>query len=263
MDRHDGPQVTQRWHSIRCYLLLCLILAPAAAATEPTRNLLWVTLQTCILTKRMTGRALPCLAVDLGDKDRPGTAVLRAPGQATHVVVMPTERVVGLEDPQLQQRPGTAYWQAALAARHYVTEALGGRLTAYDVGLAVNSIGGRSQDQLHIHLDCVQPSVQAALQHYASTIGSTWAAMPIALQGSRFFALRVGADQMRDLNPFAALGHLPGRRTELRDTSLAMISVSGESGTRDFVLLAYRDPEAHAEKLLDHACTALAKAAAK
>ncbi|MGG3813768.1 CDP-diacylglycerol diphosphatase, partial [Methylorubrum rhodesianum] len=116
--------------------------------------------------------------------------------------------------------------------RHSVSDALKGRLSVDDVGLAVNSAGGRSQDQLHIHLDCVVPSVKKALQQYASTIGSTWEAMPIAVQGRRYFALRLNTDRVADFNPFAALSHLPGRRTSLKQVSLAMISLQANGGER-------------------------------
>ncbi|CAO4151685.1 CDP-diacylglycerol diphosphatase [Methylorubrum extorquens] len=82
---------------MRRTLMFCLtlLMAPTAKA-EPTRDVLWVALQTCILAKKTIGKPFPCLAVGLGNKDHPGTGVLRAPGQRTHTVVMPTDTVVGL-----------------------------------------------------------------------------------------------------------------------------------------------------------------------
>ena len=75
---------------------------PAAIAADPTRDVLWVALQGCVLAKRATGRSFPCLSVDLGDGERPGTAVLRVPSRRTHMVVMPTDNVSGIEAPVLQ-----------------------------------------------------------------------------------------------------------------------------------------------------------------
>ncbi len=54
----------------------------------------------------------------------------------------------------------------------------------------VNSIYGRSQDQLHIHIDCIKPAVGAALHAHASAIGLNgrhfqfrWRANRISLSG--------------------------------------------------------------------------------
>ncbi|TXM91123.1 CDP-diacylglycerol diphosphatase, partial [Methylobacterium sp. WL116] len=91
-------------------IVLAALPAAACAAGDPSRDVLWAALKTCVLAKRLADRTFPCLDVDLGDKDRPGTAVLRAPGEPTHVVVMPTDTVAGLEAPVLRGARGIAYW---------------------------------------------------------------------------------------------------------------------------------------------------------
>ena len=171
-------------------LLAYTAMLPARAA-NPVRDVLWVALQGCVLAKKAAGRSFPCLSVDLGDGERPGTAVLRAPGQPTHTVVMPTDNVSGIEAPVLQGPRGAAYWRAALAARHAVSDALQGRLPVAAVGLEVNSVDGRSQDQLHIHLDCMHRSVMAALKTHGGAVGQTWAPFPVPLAERQYLALRV------------------------------------------------------------------------
>ncbi|RZK82840.1 MAG: CDP-diacylglycerol diphosphatase, partial [Methylobacterium sp.] len=89
-------------------IVLAALPAAARAAGDPSRDVLWAALKTCVLAKRLADRTFPCLDVDLGDKDRPGTAVLRAPGEPTHVVVMPTDTVAGLEAPVLRGARGIA-----------------------------------------------------------------------------------------------------------------------------------------------------------
>jgi CDP-diacylglycerol pyrophosphatase len=240
------------------------VAAPAHAVPDPSRNVLWVALQGCLIAKKATGRAFPCLSVDLGDKDRPGTAVLRAPGAPTHLVVMPTRDVPGLESPQLQHAAGNAYWRAALAARPRVTEALKERLPVEEVGMAVNSAGGRSQDQLHIHLDCVRSSVRLALQNHAQGVKSSWAPFPVTLQGRHFFAMRMRAADADSFNPFAALAHLPGRATDLREVALAVVSTPRDDPEPGFTILANRALGSFAgELLLDHTCSAASQASAR
>ncbi|MET0430682.1 MAG: CDP-diacylglycerol diphosphatase [Microvirga sp.] len=232
--------------------------APAEAAPDPSRDVLWAALKTCVLAKRLANRTFPCLSVDLGDGDRPGSAVLRAPGEPTHSVVMPTDTVPGLEAPVLRGPRGTAYWRAALAARPLVSDVLKGKLTPAEVGLAVNSARGRSQDQLHIHLDCLKPSVLAALKAHGRQIRTAWSRFPVPLAGDRYFALRVPEAEAARFNPFAALHTLPGGRPNLHRTSFAAVATLPGDPERGILLLAYRVPSASAEDVMDHSCAVAA-----
>ncbi|MCJ2040969.1 CDP-diacylglycerol diphosphatase [Methylobacterium sp. J-059] len=236
-------------------IVLAALPAPARAAGDPSRDVLWAALKTCVLAKTLADRTFPCLDVDLGDKDRPGTAVLRAPGEPTHVVVMPTDTVAGLEAPVLRGARGIAYWRAALAARRFASAPLKGRVPVEEVGLAVNSARGRSQDQLHIHLACIKPRVLAALRTHGHGIRATWAPFPVPLAGDRYLALRVTAAEAERFNPFAALVRLPGRR-DLRQTSLAAVATPAGDPDPGYYVLAYRAPRASAEDLMDHTCGA-------
>jgi CDP-diacylglycerol pyrophosphatase len=175
---------------------------------------------------------------------------------------MPTASVIGLEAPQLQQAAGNAYWRAALAARSYVVSALRGRLPVEQVGLAVNSVGGRSQDQLHIHLDCIQPTVRAALKRHSHRLRETWSALPVPLVG-HFLVRRINAAEVDSFNPFAALMHLPGQVPDLRAMSFAVIAREQNDPDKGFYMLAYRSRKAHAEKLLDHGCSAVSETASQ
>ncbi len=239
-------------------LAILLIAAPVyvRAAGDPSRDVLWAALKTCVLAKTLANRTFPCLDVDLGDKARPGSAVLRAPGEPTHIVVMPTDTVAGLEAPALGGARGTAYWRAALAARHFVSDPLKGRVPAEEIGMAVNSARGRSQDQLHIHLDCMKPRVLAALRTHGHGIRGAWAPFPVALAGDRYFALHVPAAEAERFNPFAALRRLPGRRPDLHATSFAALATPAGDPEPGFYVLAYRAPSASAEDLMDHTCAA-------
>ncbi|TXM69436.1 CDP-diacylglycerol diphosphatase [Methylobacterium sp. WL120] len=236
-------------------ILLAVLPVPARSAGDPSRDVLWAALKTCVLAKTVANRTFPCLDVDLGDADRPGTAVLRAPGEPTHVVVMPTQSVAGLEATVLRGARGAAYWRAALAARRLVSDPLKGRVPVAEVGLAVNSARGRSQDQLHIHLDCMKPRVLASLKAHAQAIRGSWAPFPVALAGDRYLAMRLPAAEAARFNPFAALARLPGRR-DLRETSFAAVATTAGDSEPGFYVLAYRAPRASAEDLMDHACTA-------
>lgn len=237
--------------------LLAFTRIPVADAANPARDVLWVALQGCVLAKKAAGRSFPCLSVDLGDGTRPGTAVLRAPGQPTHTVVMPTDNVSGIEAPVLQGPRGGAYWRAALEARHFVSDALQGRLPVAAVGLEVNSVGGRSQDQLHIHLDCMHRGVMAALKAHGAAVGESWGPFPVPLEEEQYLALRVPAEAVERFNPFEALARVPGWNGTLHDASFVAVAADPDDPRAGMIVLAYRMPEASAEELMDHACRAI------
>ncbi|GJD84443.1 CDP-diacylglycerol diphosphatase [Methylobacterium haplocladii] len=241
---------------------LALLVVAGAAAAEVTRDTLWVVTRTCVAAQSTFGKPFPCLRVDLGNAATPGFAVLKAPLLKTEVVVMPIAKIVGLEDMSLRSAAGAAYWRATMGSRHYVTDSLNGRLDLRNVGMAVNSRGGRSQDQLHIHLDCVQPAVRAILRSHAGAFTREWSLLPFPLEHERYYGRMIPETALEDLNPFAALAHLPGSH-DLRRTSFALIETSADDPVRGAYLLAYRAADSHAERLLDHDCALAAKTAAR
>jgi CDP-diacylglycerol pyrophosphatase len=239
---------------MRIGFVFTLLTMLAAAAAQGYRSVLWIALQICVIAKRTTGHPYPCLSVDFGCGERPGAAILAEPGNPKHALLVPTRRIAGLEAPELQQESGTAYWQRALAARQRVVDAASGRIALEDVGLAVNSMGGRSQDQLHIHLSCVEVGVRDVLRTHGAQIGARWALVSAPLEQTRFFGMKISSVQAESFNPFAALTTLPGPHNDLRRMSLAAISTGPKERDRGFYILAYRSAESHAEKLLDHTC---------
>lgn len=228
---------------------LTLASVPVAYTAQLHRDLLWATVRVCVLNAQTLGLAAPCASVDLGGSGRPGVAVLKVPGEATHVVVTPTADVAGLEDPRLQGADGAAVFAAALAARTLVVAAAGGPAALADVGLAVNSPMARSQDHLHIHVDCVAAATRAALDA-GGPLGSEWRWLPGALEGRRYLARR--APEGLDLNPFAELAALLPAPRLIRQAGIAVISSDG-----GLALLADLRPGAMAELLLDHGCKGL------
>lgn len=244
-------------------LSLALIAAASGASAAIPRDALWVVLRSCVVAYKTAGIPFPCLAVNPASGTGPGYAVLKAPFSATRVLVMPLEKVEGLESPILQRADASAYWRAALDARRFVTEALEGRVSLSEVALAVNSSVGRSQDQLHIHLDCIQPSVRSAVQRHASAFTARWTPLKFPLEGARYFGMKVGASEVDRFNPFASLASLPGARKDLRATSLAVVSAPASDPGGGFYVLAYRGRRSPVEKLLDPSCAVASRSAAR
>jgi CDP-diacylglycerol pyrophosphatase len=201
----------------------------------------------------------PCVSVDLAG----GYAVLKDQNGATQVLVIPTTRITGIESPALLDPAAPNYWADAWKARHDV-EALAHReIPREDLALAVNSGFARSQDQLHIHVDCIRRDVRDALNTAVDRIGPKWAPLDVSLAGHRYRAMRLAGDELGDRNPFKLLADGdPMAHADMGFETLVVAGVVFEDGAPGFILLSDRfDPSMHdaasGESLLDHGCQVL------
>lgn len=244
--------------------LLCAALALAslgvtscARAADP--DALWkIVHDKCAPNQATTNNPAPCLAVDLAD----GYAVLKDIRGKTQVLVIPTAKITGIESPDLLAPSAPNYWRAAWAARTFVGKFAARDTPRPDVILAVNSIDGRSQNQLHIHVDCIDPQVRDALQAALPDIGPQWRPLNVDLAGHRYDAMRLPGDDLTQ-NPFKLLADGdPAARADMGLETLVVAGVQFPGGAPGFVLLAdHADLAAgdhgSGEDLMDHSCRVL------
>ena len=199
----------------------------------------------------------------LGQDVARGFAVYKDRVGATQFLLIPTRKVSGIDDPDLLLPGGPNYWAAAWQARAYVEKAAKRNIPWDAIALAINSALARSQDQLHIHIDCVQPDVRAALIKHMNEIGTRWTPFPVELHGLPYLARRLAATDLVTEDPFKLLARdVPGAAQDMRDETLALVGADFGSGEKGFVLLAGHADLAkmrftHAANLLDHACRLL------
>ena len=240
-----------------CALVVAAIASPAGAWRS---NALWrVVHDLCLTDARLTGLPAPCLAVNR----RGGYAVLKDIKGRTQLLLIPTVRVRGIESARLLAGDTPNYWQAAWNARGYFEHEAGRDVARDDIGMAINSAFGRSQEQLHIHLDCVRPSVKAALAAHADEIGERWSPFPWPLAGERYEARRLEGAELGARDPFKLLARgLPAAGANMGAWTLAVLGARFESGRPGFILLAAQggvpaNVEGASESLLDHHCAVL------
>ena len=243
-------------------LIVLAVLLPVAAATAAERGLLWRVVQTCVATESLVGAPFPCLAVNVKAGLDRGFAVVRAPFEATHVVVTPTVRTIGIEAGRLQAPNAPNYFADAWASRHFATDSLPKRPGQTDMALAVNSRPGRSQDQLHIHVDCIRQDVKRALAAQSDIIHTgDWTRVVVMPRAPRYLATALDESDLSTTNLFAlvqkGLAIDPGDMDEM-----TIVVVGADLGGRPgfYVLARHRiensRDEAHGEALMDHACKA-------
>ena len=129
----------------------------------------------CVSDQLQNQDPKPCVQVNLRDGIEKGFAILKDIRGATQVLLIPTARVPGIESPMILAPDAPNYFADAWEARTYIDEALHRTLPRDDFGLAINSAANRSQDQLHIHVDCIRPDVHEALREREASIGNRWA----------------------------------------------------------------------------------------
>ena len=238
---------------------LFLGLAPQAAQADPN-TLEKIVLGKCVPDEVENGKPAPCAAVDLAGR----YAVLKDLVGASQHLLIPTDTVAGIEDPVLLE-PGTPnYFEDAWQARTFMDKSLGRPVPRDVVGLALNSVRGRTQNQFHIHIDCISRDTFDTLVHDSGVIGTSWAPLPDELAGHPYDALRIEAADLSGVNPFALLAEEPGAKADMGDETLVAVAASLPDGAEGFYLLAGKVDLAHGnvgsgEELLDHDCGVLKK----
>jgi CDP-diacylglycerol pyrophosphatase len=242
-----------------------LILATFAnlphSASAANRGGLWVVVHDiCVPAYQSIGVGFPCAEVSIADGLERGFAVLRAPSNATHVIVVPTALISGIESPALLRDNAPNYWEAAWDARRFVEEGARRQLPRDKIGMAVNSAASRSQDQLHIHVACIAPKVAAFLRRHQAEIHRAWSVLSSPLLGHRFAAMKVETDSLVHVDPFKLLAHgLPSGKFSMGSQTLAVIGATFGDGRTGFYLLANESGASlrkivSAEALLDDKC---------
>lgn len=233
------------------------LLSTPLAAVDLPRGVLWRVVQTCALNQRTTGSPFPCLQVDPAG----GFAVLRAPFRQTHIVTMPTERVTGIEDPGLRRADGPRYFADAWAARHFVQEELKRPLASNDFGLAVNSRLTRSQDQLHIHIDCTDRRVKRDIASRLAAIPTDrWQADGYSFLGQSYWTRRIDGPTLQGVDIVGLVEEIAPLKARPERIALAVLGTTLPNGGDGFVVLAAQSnprrggAQSTSEDLLDHDC---------
>ena len=229
---------------------------------HPNGQVLWrIIHEQCAPDQRDHNAPAPCALVRFKDGDAHGYAVLKdQTGKAQHLL-MPTAKITGIEDSQLLQPDAANYFVEAWQERHFVSDRLGHPVDDRHLSVAVNSMYGRSQDQLHLHIDCVDETVSAALR---KTNSGPRLGKAVRLKGRLYRVHWLTQGQLETTNPFKWLASaMPGARGDMGAWTLAVIGGADRNGRPGFYLLTDRaDPAAgdpgSAEDLQDHDCAVAA-----
>jgi CDP-diacylglycerol pyrophosphatase len=244
---HQGNDELRRlafWISIAC---LAAIIGWVTLRPDPDA-LLTIMQKSCLAVDGPS----PCVKVARTQgyvimKDRHGSA---------HFLLLPTALLTGIESSALGDANTPNYFALAWDNRGALSTGRQAPIADDDILLAINSKYGRSQNQLHIHIACIDPEVKHRIELAGMAIGENWGPLTGSLAGHRYWARRVTPAQFDGLGAFRLLlSDMPQARGAMAKFSIAIT----RAHTGDFIVLATeRDlfalNLASAEELQDENC---------
>ena len=261
--------------SIRAATVLCASLAVAVIASSrdnhpkekdtiapdaaPTTNItgrdaLRQIVQTlCVVHWTQQHTPAPCERVFLPDSKtvNSGYAVLADKKGGAHYLLIPTQTMAGVDSSELLDPDLPNYFAEAWHARDVLTSFVGHAVPRTAVGLAINNVHSRGQDQFHIHMECLRQDVFDSLHAGAEIASDAWSPMMVA--GSTYQAMRIQGDGLDGVSPFELLAALkPDVRHHMGDYTLLVAGMQFKSGP-GFILLTGTGPTG--ELLLDSSCS--------
>ncbi|HTR17683.1 MAG TPA: CDP-diacylglycerol diphosphatase [Acetobacteraceae bacterium] len=223
----------------------------AACPLEPKPNTLWSLAQCCAPNPSTSNE---CLYVDRGkgkffivkDTDKAKTNAY---------LIIPTDKVTGVDAPQIFNDPVVNFWDYGWKESQYYLK----KPKNLSTGLAINSESVRDQNQLHIHISCVNPLVAKALADNDPNIAKATEANPFKLQlgthNNIYEAVKVKS-LTGDNSPFNVVRQFPHVQGDMKDQSIAVVESKIASGY--YVLDNYYEAgikhSGDAEELLDQNC---------
>ena len=240
-------------------LLVVALVPPDAGAADPSA--LWKIINgQCVPHEVSEHNPSPCAEVDLKGGVERGYGVLKDINGVAQFLLIPTARINGIEDPAILAPGATNYWAAAWKARSFVDQRLHTSLPWDAFSLAINSLLARTQNQLHIHIDCIRPDVRSALAANLDSVAGEWAPFPVPLAGHNYRSIRISQENLHHVDPFRLLANdtLPSQRNIGLHT-LVLVGAKFADEREGFVLLDdYADLAAGdrglGEQLQDHSC---------
>ncbi|HIJ37462.1 MAG TPA: CDP-diacylglycerol diphosphatase [Rhodospirillaceae bacterium] len=227
------------------------------AASDP--DALWkIVKDQCLAHYFENGSKDPC--TDLDPDGGRGYAVLKDRVGIAQFLLIPTKRLGGIESPELLKDDAPNYWAYAWKTKSSVADRLQRPLSRDQVVLTINSAFGRSQNQLHIHIDCIRADIHDLLRRHLAEIGDRWAPLKVRLDNHPYWARRVLGTDLDGNNPFRLLAEgfsLDSQAMARRTLAVTGAMFNGEQ--EGFVLLTDQvdfslGNLAHGEELQDHDC---------
>lgn len=206
----------------------------------------------CVVNWTQRQDPAPCERVFLADSktNSSGYAILADRKGGAHYLLIPTQTMAGIDASELLDPDAPNYFAEAWHARGLITKFVGHPVPRTAIGIAVNTAHSRTQDQYHIHIECLRQDVYDSLHTVSQQVTESWSSVNVA--GSTYSAMKIQGDGLDGSNPYELLAKLsPDARHRMGDYTLIVAGAQFSSGP-GFVLIAGTGPTG--ELLLDSSC---------
>ncbi|OPA86498.1 CDP-diacylglycerol diphosphatase [Pseudomonas fluorescens] len=200
--------------------LLCGLVFVGVWKWRGNPDALWhIVSQQCVPDQQQRQNPSPCLEVDL---DR-GYTLFKDQNGPLHDLLIPVDKVSGIEDPALSRYLLPHYFAQAWRHRNVLSDGLKKPIPDQFVSVAINSRYGRSQNQLHVHIACLNPDVFNTLTQQSAAINEQWRVLPTRLNGHTYAARTLSAADADTLDPLEVLrAYVDARADVMSDYGLLM-----------------------------------------
>lgn len=230
--------------------LMALLLTTHAAYAD--RNALWNKVnEHCVPGYLNNDTYQPCSLVDMNEK----IVIYKVDSDKYQYLLLPTDKISGIEDVKLQQDNQQNYLYDAWQARTFLTERLGQPVQERFISLAINPSNARSQDQLHIHISCLSNAANEIISNIApGEISSDWSDKKLTIPPYSYYYRKVTLNELSSKNLFKSIADkVAQEKGSLAYTGAALVN----RGPGDFILLAGAGTQTtgvSAEEIQDHGC---------
>ncbi|WP_193197929.1 CDP-diacylglycerol diphosphatase [Nostoc sp. MG11] len=216
------------------------------------RDFLWEKVQKCVANQQGNPpKPDPCLYVDLNNR-----YVVANGSHSVEYLLLPTDKITGIENLSISTLNKPYYWQYAWeAAKTYIPQVKPKIKNPDQYGLAINSKQARGQDQLHIHISCINKKVSKKLEQNDNNIPSgSFKNFILTLDNNKYNIMKLTNNSLEaSNNPFYLVKKSLHSSQNMADQSIAVAKRS-KGGFYIMNTESSGGYQAAAEKLLDEDC---------
>lgn len=217
----------------------------------------------CVPAQAKIHNPAPCRYVSPQDGRPEGYAIIKDRIGVRQYLLVPTARVTGIESPELLLSGRSGYWAEAWDSTSYLETLLDDRVPRDGLGIAVNSVLGRTQHQLHFHIQCVRPDVRAALAAAERSIRESWSTIALPPAKHVYNVRKLIGDDLVGRNVFRIVADQgPDYAGNMAIQTVVVVGAVFRDGRKGFYILndhvdLAKQDAASGEELLDRNCTLL------
>lgn len=178
------------------------------------------------MVQEQTKQALqpPCIDVVSSPNLEKGYVIFKDRKGPMHILLIPTEKISGIEDPRLLDPETTDYFRKAWDSRHYLTQLANKTVSREMVSLTINSAWGRSQNQLHIHIACIRPEIKAHLVSQLEDFSDKWTSVEYGVNNDYYLVRTLTEEQFQEVSLFRRLAsEIPDAEKEMGKYGMALV----------------------------------------